>query len=123
VTQPDVLVLLLDPDLNGMLSLSNVDHPTFTGDAVNTRCFQVQIIFDGLKETGSLPRRKTYSFDVMSHWHPDNAIKVGPTSGKKAIYCLLSRCIHPARWTECMTDLPVTVAILFEHTVEKLQFS
>jgi hypothetical protein len=56
-----------DPVLNGMPSLTNIDLTTFTGDAVDTSCFQAKVILDGLKETGDLPRWETYSFYVMSH--------------------------------------------------------
>jgi hypothetical protein len=38
--KPDVPVVLLDPDLIGMPSLSNVYLTTFSEDAVNTRCFK-----------------------------------------------------------------------------------
>jgi hypothetical protein len=61
--QPDVQVVLHDPGLNGMSSLSNVDLPTFAGDAVTTSCFQT-VILNMLKETGDLPWWEVYSFDV-----------------------------------------------------------
>jgi hypothetical protein len=35
MTEPDVLVVLLDPGLNGMPRMSNEDLTTFTKDAVN----------------------------------------------------------------------------------------
>jgi hypothetical protein len=63
----DVPVVLLDPDLNGTLSLSNVDLPTLAGDAINVQCFQAEIILDRLKENDDLSRQEAYSFDVMSH--------------------------------------------------------
>jgi len=52
--QSDVLVVLLDPGLNGMPSLSIVDFTTFTD--VNTSYFQPKVILDRWKETGDLSR-------------------------------------------------------------------
>jgi hypothetical protein len=66
--QPNVLlVVLLDPGLNGMPNLSNVDLTTFAADSVNARCFEIEIIFDRQKETVALLRWEAYSFCVMSH--------------------------------------------------------
>jgi hypothetical protein len=73
--QSDVLVVLLDPGLNSTPSLSNVDLPTLTGDAVNAQCFQVKVILDGLKETGHLPMWKAYNFDVVSLLHCTDAVE------------------------------------------------
>jgi hypothetical protein len=64
--KPDVLVVLLDSGLSRMLYLSNVDLHTLTGDAINTHCFQAEIVFDGLKETRDLIKWEAYSFDFMS---------------------------------------------------------
>jgi hypothetical protein len=44
--QPDVPVALLDPGLDGTLSLT-----TFAGHAVDASCFRVKVTLDGLKET------------------------------------------------------------------------
>jgi len=62
----DVLVVILEPGLSGTPILSNVDLTTFTEGAVNTRCFQAEVILDRLKETGNV-RKEAYSFDVMSN--------------------------------------------------------
>jgi hypothetical protein len=40
---------------------------TLAGDAVNTWCFQVEVILDEPKETSDLHWWEAYSFDVMSH--------------------------------------------------------
>jgi len=63
--------------------------PTYTLP-VNAWCFQVEITLNGLKEIGNLPRWKTYSSDVMSHEHPANAVKIGPTNDEKAINIISS---------------------------------
>jgi hypothetical protein len=42
--QPDVLVVFLDPGLNGMPGLTNLDLTTFTRDAVDASCFRLPII-------------------------------------------------------------------------------
>jgi hypothetical protein len=65
-TQPDMPVVLLEPALNGMSCLSHSDRPTLAADIVNTWCFHVEVTFNASKETGDLPRRETYSFDVTS---------------------------------------------------------
>jgi hypothetical protein len=59
--QPDVLVVLVDPGINGKPGLTDVDT-TFAWDAVDASCFQARVILDGPKETGDLPRQKTDSF-------------------------------------------------------------
>jgi hypothetical protein len=64
--KPDVLAVFLGPGCSGMPGSSNVDLITFTGDAVNTSCFQSNVILDEPKETGDLPRWKPYSFDIIS---------------------------------------------------------
>jgi hypothetical protein len=55
------MVLFLDSGLSGMPGLF-----TFTGDAVNSRCFQARVIVGGPKEADDLPRLEAYNFDVMS---------------------------------------------------------
>jgi len=70
-----VLVLLLDPGLNEMSDLTNVDLTTFTGDAVDTSCFQAKVILDRTKDTGNLPRWEAYSFHAMSLYHPSDAVE------------------------------------------------
>jgi hypothetical protein len=62
-----VLVVLLDPVLNGMHGFSNVDLTIFTGDAVNTRCFKAEVILVRPKGTGSLSGLEACSLDIMSH--------------------------------------------------------
>jgi len=47
-----------------MPSLSNVDLPTLTGDAINAYCFQAMVILDRLKESSDLPRQEANSFDA-----------------------------------------------------------
>jgi hypothetical protein len=46
--QPNALLVLLDPGLNGMPSLANAALTTFTGSAVDTSCSQDKVILDGL---------------------------------------------------------------------------
>jgi hypothetical protein len=43
--------MLLDPGLNGMPVLTNVDLTTFVEDAVNARCFEAKVIL-GSNKTG-----------------------------------------------------------------------
>jgi hypothetical protein len=57
----DVPMVLTDPGCNGVFGLSNVDLTTLTGDAVNTWCFQAEVILDRLKETGNLIKQEAYS--------------------------------------------------------------
>jgi hypothetical protein len=80
-----VQVVLLDSGLNGMLSLPNVDLITLSGDPVNTRCFQGEVILDELKETGNLQRWEAYISDVICLTSTLlMQLNVGPTKGKKA---------------------------------------
>jgi hypothetical protein len=65
--QPDVLAELLNPDLDGIPIMSNVNFTTFRGHAINASCFQAKFIPDRPKETGDLPGQEAYSTDVMSH--------------------------------------------------------
>jgi hypothetical protein len=51
-------MVLLDPSLNGMPSLTDVDLTTFAGDAIDASYFQAKGIPDGPKETGDLPRQE-----------------------------------------------------------------
>jgi hypothetical protein len=68
--KPDVPVMLLDPMLDGMPNLSDVDLTTFTGDSVNTRCFEAEVILDGLKETDYLSKWEVYHFCyVRTSWN------------------------------------------------------
>jgi len=57
-------VVLFDPGLNGVLSLSSVDLPTFTGATVHALCFQARVILDRAKEIGHLPRWEACHLDV-----------------------------------------------------------
>jgi hypothetical protein len=52
----DVPVVLIDPGLNGMFSLSNAYLATLTGDTVYIWCSQHKVILDRVKDTGKLPR-------------------------------------------------------------------
>jgi hypothetical protein len=65
--KPDVMVVLLDPGINGTTGLSNVVLATLTDFAVNSWCFQVKVFLQRLNETGDLPRWDVYAYDVMSH--------------------------------------------------------
>jgi hypothetical protein len=119
-----VPVVLLDPGLNGTTSLTNVDLTTFTGDAVDARYFQARVILERPKETGDLPGQEAYSFYVMSHYHPADAVEYKSHKRYEGHQCLFfSRCVLPARWIESMMNLPVTVAILCEHTTKEFQFA
>jgi hypothetical protein len=62
MTKPDVQMVLLDCDLNGIPSLSNVDLATLKKDAVYTRCFQIKVILVMSKETGDPPTQEACSF-------------------------------------------------------------
>jgi hypothetical protein len=50
----DVALVLLDPGLDGMASLPDVDLTTLTGHAVYTRSLELQVILHRPKETGDL---------------------------------------------------------------------
>jgi len=65
--QPDVLVVLFDPHLNGTPGSTNVNCTVFAGDAVDPSCFHAKVILDGPKETDNLPSWEAYSFNVMSY--------------------------------------------------------
>jgi len=70
--QPDVAMVVLDHGLKGTLGLCCVaELSTLAGDAVHGRCFQVEVILDGTKETNDLFECNTYSFDVMFAQHPE----------------------------------------------------
>jgi len=44
--------------------------------------------------------------------------------GKEGHQCqFIPRCIFSKRWNESLTDFPITVAVLFEHTKEEFQLS
>jgi len=82
------------------------------------------VILDGLKETGDILRQEAYSFDVMFGQHLANAMKVGPIKSKNMADNGASLgTSKPFRWIEIMKDLSIIVAILFEHTMQELQFS
>jgi hypothetical protein len=66
-----------------MSGLSNVDFSTLEGDAVNTQCFQAEVILDRLKETTNLPRQENYSFNVMSQQHPAQVAEGWSKKGQK----------------------------------------
>lgn len=61
----NVLMVLIDPGLNALPSLSNEDLPTLAEDGVYARCSQAKVMLDGPKETGDFLRWETYSFDIM----------------------------------------------------------
>jgi len=50
-------------------------------------------------------------------------LKISPTKGKQVTSVRSARYILPAGWIESMMDLPVTVAVLIEHTKKEFQFS
>jgi hypothetical protein len=52
--QVDVALVLLDPDLNGMISLPSVDLTAFSWHTVHTRSFESQVTLHMLKEPGDL---------------------------------------------------------------------
>jgi hypothetical protein len=61
----NVSVVLLEPCLNGMPSLTNVGLTTFIG-MPDASYFHTKVISDWVKETGNLPRQEAYSFEVVS---------------------------------------------------------
>jgi hypothetical protein len=65
LSQTNVLVVLLDPGINGTASLPDVNLTTFARYAVHTRSFQSQVILHGPKKISNFPRRKAYRLDVM----------------------------------------------------------
>jgi hypothetical protein len=62
--QSDIPVVLLDSGLNGTSGLSSVDFNALAGDAVNTPCFQTEVILDRPKKNGDLARSETYGLYV-----------------------------------------------------------
>jgi len=52
--------------------LSNVDLTIVAGDTVYARCFQAEVILDGMKP-GERRERRAYSFDVMFGQNVANA--------------------------------------------------
>jgi len=54
---------------------------TFAGDRVSATCFQAKFILDGTNETGHYPRQESHSYDVMSHWHPADAVETWANKG------------------------------------------
>jgi len=66
-----LLVVLLNPGLNGTYGLASV----FTGYAVYPSYFQAKVILDGPKEAGDLSELEAYNFDVMSSYHPVDAVE------------------------------------------------
>jgi hypothetical protein len=63
MSQTNVLVVLLDPGINGTASLSNVNFTTFARYAVHTWSFQSQVILLGPKKISNFPRRKASCVD------------------------------------------------------------
>jgi len=49
-TMPQVCAVLLDPSLSRTPSLTSVDLITFAGDAVDTSCFQANVILNGQRK-------------------------------------------------------------------------
>jgi len=84
VIQPDVPVVLLDPDFSGMFCLFNVDLPTLIENALSAQCFHAEVILDGPKETDDLPTEEAYSFNVTCFVNILlMGLKVGNAKGKK----------------------------------------
>jgi hypothetical protein len=72
--EPDLPMVLFDAGLNGTPGMSNVDPPTLAEVGAYARCFEAKVILDWPKESGLLPRRKAYRFDIMCRCYPANAI-------------------------------------------------
>jgi len=58
-------VVLFDPGLNVMPSMSIVDLPTLAGDVAYTNCFQAVVILERLKEGDELLKQEAFSFHIM----------------------------------------------------------
>jgi len=56
--KPDVPVVPLNPALNGMSSLSNVNLSILTENAINTWCFQDVVVLNESKQSGNIPRQE-----------------------------------------------------------------
>jgi len=77
-------MILFDPGLSGMTSLSNVGLPTIAGYVVYAQCCQGKVIFDGPKETGNLLIWEAYSLKVCLNSTLQMQLKVSLTNCKKA---------------------------------------
>jgi hypothetical protein len=95
LSQMNVPVVFLDPGINGMASLPNVNLTTFAWYAVHTRSFQSQVILHWPKKISNFPRRKSYRLDVMLGQHMTNAIEGRANKGKKGNRSGLLRCALP----------------------------
>jgi hypothetical protein len=61
----DMVLVFLDPGFKGTASLSNLNHPTLTRDAVHAQCFKGHVILNGPEETGDFPWQHAYRLDVV----------------------------------------------------------
>jgi hypothetical protein len=122
MSQTNVSVVLLDPGINGMVSLPNVNLTTFAGYVVHAWSFQFQVIFHGPKETSNFSRREAHRLDVVPGQHTADAIEGHIDKGKKGNRSgLLRSGRNSLLWIESPSDLPVTVAVPLESVLEKLQ--
>jgi hypothetical protein len=58
MSQTNVPVVLLDPGINGIAILPNVNLTTFAGYAVHAWSFQSQVILHWPKETSNFPGKE-----------------------------------------------------------------
>jgi hypothetical protein len=123
LSQTNVPMVLLDPGINGRVSLPNVNLTTLARYAVDTRSFQSQVILHGPKTISNFPRRKTYRLDVMPGQHTTNVIEGRANKGNKGNRSGFLRCGSGSlRWIQGPSDLPVTVAVPLESVLQKFKF-
>jgi hypothetical protein len=65
MSQTNVLVVLLDPGINGTASLPNVNLTTFARYTVQAWSFQFQVILHRLKETSNFSQPEAHRLDVV----------------------------------------------------------
>lgn len=115
-------MVLLNPDANQMTYLPFVDLSTLTGDSVHSKCLLSWVIFDKPKEAGDFPWQEGDRLDVLG-WDPDDVYKGRPNIGQESdqVRIIIDQSSPHSR-TESSTYWPVTVAVLLECDLEKLQF-
>jgi hypothetical protein len=81
---------VLQPGVNRMAPLPNVDLATLTGDDVYSWCPQCHVVLNRPKETTYIPGRQAYKLDVVPRQHPANAIEYRPDIGQENDWIWLS---------------------------------
>jgi hypothetical protein len=70
-----MLLMVLQPGVNPMAHLPNVNLAAFTGDDVYSWCPQSYIVLDQPKETRHFLGRQAYRLDVVPRQHLANVVE------------------------------------------------